>query len=115
MATSDLERMFDDWAIAWSSGHLTILNLLLPFLPMTVFSRTLPSPRSRAAIRSRSTFTHRGPAARAHEDRCLQGTARRVDGGCPRVGSWAAFNAPRMRNLARRLRTDDQMQGVWQL
>jgi hypothetical protein len=42
MATPDLERMLDDWAIAWSSNDSNDPERILALLPRTVFSRTLP-------------------------------------------------------------------------
>lgn len=52
MAASDLERILDDWAMAWSSGSSNDPDLVLPFLPTTVFSRTLPSAWSLVAKRN---------------------------------------------------------------
>jgi predicted dinucleotide-binding enzyme len=40
VATSDLERMLDDWAIAWSSNDTSDPERVLALLPTTVFSRT---------------------------------------------------------------------------
>jgi hypothetical protein len=52
MVTSDLERMLDDWAIAWSSDDTNDSERVLALLPTTVFSRTLPSAWSLAARRN---------------------------------------------------------------
>ncbi len=47
MATSDLERMFDDWALAWSSGSTNDPELVLAlFTNAALFLRTLPSSES---------------------------------------------------------------------
>jgi hypothetical protein len=49
MATSDLERMLDDWARVWSSAENNDPERVLALLPMNVFSRTLPLASSHGA------------------------------------------------------------------
>ena len=55
MATSELERMLDDWAMAWSSSNSYDPERILALLSTTVFSRTLPSAWSLAVKRNFET------------------------------------------------------------
>ena len=52
MVTSHLERMLNDWAMAWSSAENNEPERVLALLPTTVFSRTLPSAWSLGAKRN---------------------------------------------------------------